>query len=80
MILFILSCVFIRRSPGTDTDAGEIGGPLLLVGNVRRCKGLAGPMCGVHQAEISGGPPSPIGQYSHRSPLGSNSYGYFGCL
>ena len=33
--LFILSCVFIRRSPGTDMDAGEIGGPLLLVGNVR---------------------------------------------
>ena len=30
----ILSCVFVRRSPGTDMDASTIGGPLLLVGNV----------------------------------------------
>ena len=36
--------------------------------------------CGVHQAEITGGSPPPIGQYSHRSPLGSDSYGHFGCL
>ena len=36
--------------------------------------------CGVHQTEITGGSPPPVGQYSHRSPLGSDSYGHFGCL
>ena len=36
--------------------------------------------CVAHQAEITGGSPPPIGQYSHRSPLGSDSYGHFGCL
>ena len=35
-------------------------------------------MCGVHQTEITGGSPPPIGQYSHQSSLGSHSYGHFG--
>ena len=32
-------------------------------------------MCGVHQTEITGGSPPSVGQYSHRSSLGSHRYG-----
>ena len=34
----------------------------------------------VHQTEITGGSPPSVGQYSHRSSLGSHRYGHFGCL
>ena len=44
----VLSCVFIRRSPGTDADTGEVGGSFLLVGDGRRREGLAEPMRGVY--------------------------------
>ena len=30
----VLSRIIVWRSPGTDTNTGEIGGPFLLVGNV----------------------------------------------
>ena len=43
-------------------------------------KGLAGPVCGMHQTEITGGSPPSVGQYSHRSSLGSHHYGHFVCL
>ena len=44
----VLSCVFKRRSPGTDADTGEVGGSLLLVGDGRQREGLGEPMRGVY--------------------------------
>ena len=44
----VLSCVFIRRSFGTDADAGEISRSLLLVGDGGRRERLAEPMRGVY--------------------------------
>ena len=44
----VLSCIFIRRSFGTDADAGEVGRSFLLVGDGGRREGLAEPMRGVY--------------------------------
>ena len=44
----VLSCIFIRRSFGTDADAGEVGRLFLLVGDGGRREGLAEPMRGVY--------------------------------
>ena len=66
----------VWRSFGTKPHTSPIELPFLLVGNVRRCEGLAETVHNLHKKEVAQQPPPPPGDYSHRSSMGSYCNGY----
>ena len=70
----------VWRSFGTEPHTSPVELPVLLVGNVRRCEGLAEAVHNLHKEEVAQQPPSPSGYYSHRSSMGSYCNGYTRCL
>ena len=60
----------------TEPHTGPVELPVLLVGNVRRCKGLAEAVHNLHKEEVAKQPSSPSGYYSHRSSMGSYCDGH----
>ena len=66
----------VWRSFGTKPHTGPVELPILLVGDVRRCEGLAETVHNLHKEEVAQQPPPPPGDYSHRTSMGSDCNGY----
>ena len=71
-----ISRFVVWRSFGMEPHTSPVELPVLLVGNVRRCEGLAEAVHNLHKEEVTQQPSSPSGYYSHRSSMGSYCDGY----